>query len=185
MNKWFLLLAIVTFGINLNAQKYYTKEGKISFYSDAPLERIEAHNNKATAVMDMTTGRIEWAVLIKAFLFEKALMQEHFNENYMESTKYPKATFQGQFLDWTAIDLSKEGEKTFDLQGKLTVHGVSKEIMTPATLIVKDGVITGKSIIKIEVADYKISIPGVVRDKIAKEVEVNIEAQFQPLKSKS
>ena len=91
-NLFFLLLATL-FCLNLSAQKFFTREGKISFYSDAPMEKIEAHNQQATSVIDIESGRMEFAVLIKAFQFEKALMQEHFNENYMESSKYPKATF--------------------------------------------------------------------------------------------
>ena len=83
----------------LLGQKYFTKDGKVSFYSDALMEKIEAHNTKAASVIDAENGQMEFAVLIKAFQFEKALMQEHFNENYMESSTYPKASFKGKIED--------------------------------------------------------------------------------------
>ena len=90
-------------------QRYFTKAGKVSFLSDASVEKIEATTNTGTCVLDASSGKIEFAVLIKSFQFEKALMQEHFNENYMESSKYPKAIFKGQIVEWSNIDLSKDG----------------------------------------------------------------------------
>jgi hypothetical protein len=163
------------------AQKYFTKSGNISFYSDAPLEKIEAHNGNATAVMDLETGAIEWAVLIKGFEFEKSLMQEHFNENYMESSKFPKSIFKGKFKDWSPISISQNGIHETAVEGTLTIHGVSKKIDVPVTLEVKEGMIRGKSEFTIEVADFEIKIPGIVKDKIAKTVAVVVDAQLKPL----
>ena len=92
-----LLVALVSFQSGI-AQKYFTRNGNISFHSDTPMEKIEGHNKNSTAVIDAESGKLEFAVLIKAFHFEKALMEEHFNENYMESNKFPKASFKGQIL---------------------------------------------------------------------------------------
>ena len=166
---------------SLQAQKYFTKEGNVSFYSKAPLEDIEAHNAKATGVLDMGNGNMEWAILIKAFKFEKALMQEHFNENYMESSKFPKATFKGQLLDYIPIDLTEDASYTFQLEGTLNIHGISKPVKTTTALEIQNGVMTGESELTIKVADYKIGIPSIVRDKIAKEVKIVINAEFQPM----
>lgn len=167
----------------VNAQKYFTKEGNVSFFSEAPMENIEAHNSKATAVLDMETGRVEWAILIKAFNFKKALMQEHFNENYMESSKFPKAVFKGAIKNWQKLDLNNNQTVELDLEGSMTIHGVTREITTPASFIVLDGQLSGKSKFTVLVQDYDIEIPSVVRDKIAKEILVTVDASFIPLKN--
>ena len=181
----FFVLAALMMGATLNAQKYFTREGKVSFFSEAPVEKIEAHNSKATAVVDAEAGKIEFAVLIKAFQFEKALMQEHFNENYMESSKYPKAVFKGDVVNMDKVDLGKDGEYPVEVKGSMTIHGVTNEIEAPGKFIVKDGNITAASSFTVEVADYKIEIPAVVRDNIAREVRIDIEAALQELKKGS
>lgn len=181
----FFIVATILLGTSLSAQKYFTREGKVSFYSDAPVEKIEAHNSKATAVLDAGSGNMEFAVLIKAFQFEKALMQEHFNENYMESDKFPKALFKGEVLNLDKVNLEKDGEYPVKVKGSLTIHGVTNEIESPGKFIVKDGNITASSSFTVEVADYDIQIPAVVRDNIAKEVRINIEAGLQELKKGS
>lgn len=161
--------------------KYFTKEGKVSFFSDAPMEKIEAFNRKASSVYDATTGKLEWSVLIKAFQFEKALMQEHFNENYMESDKYPKATFKGQVVDAGRINLAKDGQYPVKVKGTLEIHGVSQEVQTDGVFVVKGGKIQSNAGFTIAVADYGITIPAVVRDKVAKTVRIEVSAEYQPL----
>ena len=181
----FFVLAALLVGSTLNAQKYFTREGKVSFFSDAAVEKIEAHNSKATAVVDAETGNMEFAVLIKAFQFEKALMQEHFNENYMESSKYPKAAFKGEITNMDEVKLNKDGEYAAMVKGSLTIHGVTNEVEAPGKFIVKDGNITATSSFTAKVADYKIEIPSVVRENIAKEVRIDIEVGLQELKKGS
>ncbi len=141
----FFVFAALMAGTTLNAQKFFTREGKVSFYSGAPVEKIGAYNSKATAVVDAEAGNMEFAVLIKAFQFEKALMQEHFNENYMESDKYPKALFKGQVTDMDKVNLSKNGEYPVNVKGSLTIHGVTKEVEVPGKFTVKDGNMTAAS----------------------------------------
>lgn len=165
----------------LQAQKYFTREGKVSFFSSTPIEDIEAHNSKATSVVDAETGRTEFAVLIKAFQFEKALMQEHFNENYMESGTYPKATFKGQFSDWGSVDLAKDGTYPVEVKGDLTIHGVTNPVAANGTFTVKGGQVQAVSTFKIAVEDYGIAIPSVVRENIAKELEIRVDCNLQPL----
>lgn len=182
MNKSVLLMGVV-FVISLtslNAQKFFTREGKIAFFSDTPLEKIEAHNNSATSVIDLETGRMEFAVLIKAFQFEKALMQEHFNENYMESDKFPKAVFKGQITNMDEIDLTKEGEYAVMVEGDLTIHGVTQPVQTEGTIKVEEGQMKANSSFTVLVADYEIEIPGVVRDNIAKAVRIDVEMDYKP-----
>jgi polyisoprenoid-binding protein YceI len=168
-------------GSGLLAQKYFTRAGKVSFYSDAPLEKIEAHNRQATAVVDFSSGAIEFAVLIKAFQFEKALMQEHFNENYLESTKYPKATFKGQVLKPEQVKLDQDGRYPVKVKGKLTIKGVTREVETEGGFVVHQGALSAVAAFKVAVADYEIGIPKLVADKIAKVVEVKVDTGLAPL----
>ena len=106
----FSTLVVLLFLANgLSAQKYFTRGGNVSFNSDTPLEKIEAINSNAACVLDTETGKLQFSVLIKAFTFEKALMQEHFNENYMESTKFPKSTFKGEIENFRDVDFSTAG----------------------------------------------------------------------------
>ena len=159
---------------SISAQKYFTRSAKITFFSDARVEKIEAVNNSAISVLDASTGNMEFAVLIKGFQFQKSLMQEHFNENYMESSKYPKAIFKGRVNNWSEINLQKDGEYTANIDGEITVHGVTKKIETTATFIIKEGLISATSVFELTVADFKIKIPRVVRDNIAKKVAVTV-----------
>lgn len=167
--------------VNLQAQKYFTKTGEISFYSSTPIEDISAVSNSASTVFDLNSGKIQWAVLIKSFEFEKALMQEHFNENYMESSKFPKGSFKGSIKDYADLDLSKDGSYEAKVLGSLTIHGKTQEITTSAIFNVDNGQITATSKFNISVADYDIEVPSVVKDNIAKEIEVNINANYEIL----
>lgn len=169
----------------LNAQKYFTRTGTISFFSEAPLEKIEATNNSATSIFDLETGNMEFAVLIKGFQFEKALMQEHFNENYMESSKFPKATFKGQIAEIGDVDFSKDGEYPVKVKGALTIHGETQEVETEGKFVVKEGAIAANASFEIAVADYKIEIPKVVRDNIAKIVRIDINSDYKLFKKGS
>jgi len=169
----------------LNAQRYFTREGKVSFFSDAKIEQIEAINKTATSVYDAETGKMEFAVLIKAFQFEKALMQEHFNENYMESDKFPKASFKGNVVDFKAVNLTKDGVYPVKVKGQLTIHGVTKDVEAEGKFTVKGGAITAASTFNVAVADYGIVIPSLVRENIAKTVKIDVAVAYQELKKGS
>ena len=166
----------------VSGQKYFTKTGHVSFYSDTPLEKIEAQNKSSNCVLDLATGKLEFAVLIKGFQFEKALMQEHFNENYLESNKFPKATFKGQIDNYTKIDVTKNGKSTVKVSGDLTLHGVTKKLTTEALVEVKGGKIDADATFNIIVADYNIAIPSLVKDQISKSVKVKVDATLEVLK---
>lgn len=179
------IIMILAVAMMATAQKYYTKTGEITFTSKAPLEKIEAENNTATCVIDAATGKMQMAVLIKAFKFEKALMQEHFNENYMESSKYPKAKFSGQIKNISAVDFDKDGTYEISVAGKLTIHGVTKSIAEKGKIIIKNGKIQAKCAFTVALADYNIKIPKVVKDNIAKTVSIDIDLDLKALKKKS
>jgi hypothetical protein len=161
-------------------QSYMTKNGFIGFYSKTPLEDIRAENNQVYAILDVSSHRLAFAVLLKGFLFTKELMQVHFNENYVESDKYPKATFSGVCSG--EMDLSKNGTYQVVVKGDLNLHGVTKTVETTAQLEVKNDHIEGLSAFKLKPEDFNIAIPSIVRDKIAS--EMNVRVQIDCIRSK-
>lgn len=184
MKKTFGLFALIValfFATQTWGQKYFTRDGQITFTSETPMEKIEAANQKATSVLDAHTGQVEFAVLIKGFQFEKALMQEHFNENYLESTKFPKATFKGVIADIDRIDLAKDGVYPITVKGNLMIHGVTQPVVAEGKLEVKNGAVHAQSSLNLSPEDYGIKIPAVVRDNIARSLNVKIAVNYEPL----
>lgn len=160
-----------------HAQKYSTEQASISFFSDAAIEDITAGNKKAAGVFNSTTGDIAYSVPIKEFQFQKSLMKEHFNEKYMDTEKYPKSTFQGKI---SGYDPSASGIQNVNSKGKLTIHGQTKDVEIPGT-IEKQGdklIMKSKFIVKLE--DYKITIPQLLWQNIAEQVEVTVDFTFKP-----
>jgi len=175
----FSIVLIIT-SVEIYAQKYFTRSGNVSFHSKALLEDIDAYNSQGTFVLDEASRQVQMAVLIKAFQFEKALMQEHFNENYMESDQFPKAIFKGKIISPKDFTLeSADDIPVCNIEGTMTIHGVSKAYSTSASFVLKDGKVHASAIFPIVVADYNIRIPSIVKDKIAKEVEVKIDLQLE------
>lgn len=123
-----ILLFLLSAVSALAQSKYFTKSGKISFFSRSSMENIEAVNNKVVSVLDIATGQLEFAILMKGFEFDRALMQEHFNEDYVESDKYPKAIFKGSVENSKAISLTTDNVATVKVNGTLTIHGVTNPI---------------------------------------------------------
>ncbi len=169
----FLLLHVSFTGFAQS--KLFTKNGIISFYSKAPVEDIEATNNKVLAIVDLEKNTIEFSVLIKGFEFEKGLMQEHFNENYLESDKYPKAYFKGVF-EGSIPGILSAGNKTYTLSinGHLSLHGVTQPLKTPGVITVKDKLIKASSSFTIRLSDFKIKIPTLVANNISKEILIKV-----------
>ena len=169
----FLLINLVT-----TAQKVYTKNGNVSFFSKSSMENIQADNNQLVSVFVPKTGDLQFSVLIKGFHFKKALMEEHFNESYMESDKYPKALFKGTITNMSKINVAADGVYTVEVTGDLTIHGVTQKVTTSGTLTIKSGIITATSKFKVKLADYKISIPAVVKNNIAEMIEINVSCVY-------
>lgn len=162
--------------------KFYTKTGKISFYSSATMENIEAANKSVVCLLNSATGDLQFSLLMKGFEFKKALMQEHFNKNYVESDKYPKAEFKGQITNNSAINYAVNGSYNAIVKGKLTIHGVTKDIETSGTITVKDGKLTVASTFNVLVADYNITIPRIYKDNISKTIKITVNCALDPLK---
>ena len=183
MKKFLCLVLILEICLCSETQKrFFTKTGIVSFEASTPLETINPVNKSATSVIDITTGQIEFAVLIKGFEFSKALMQEHFNENYMESSRYPKSIFKGIITNLQSIAFSKDGTYPATVKGSLEIHGVKKEITVTGTITVSKDIIKSAAQFNVSISDYNISIPGVVRDKISKTAKVNVSCTYTPLK---
>lgn len=183
--KNFVLISILILsGSIASAQdKFFTKNGRISFVSKGNIETIEANHKSITCVLDSKTGNIQFSVLMRGFEFRKALMQEHFNENYVESDKYPRSEFRGQVTNNSAIDYTKDGVYDAKVKGKLTIHGVTKDIETNGKITVKGGKPQANATMAILLADYKISIPGIHRENINNNVTITIDCAMEPLKS--
>jgi len=183
MKSFSFVAIIMLFQLHsLVGQKYYSKAGRIQFVSDAPLEKIEATNNSTLIVLDAATGRMDLSVLIKGFQFAKALMQEHFNENYMESHLYPKGLFSGTIINMKEISFSKDGSYIARVQGELTLHGVTKSMTTSGQVSVKAGKIYATSTFDITIADFNIDIPKVVKENVSKTVRVTVSAELLLMK---
>ncbi|MGB3077183.1 MAG: YceI family protein [Chitinophagales bacterium] len=183
-NRIFISLALLMLlgaSVTSSAQnKYFDKNCDVTFLSNTPLEKIEGQNSSAVSVLDISTGSMDFAVLNTAFEFHQALLQEHFNENYMESEKYPKATFKGQIKNIAAVNFKADGTYPIEVSGTLTMHGVSKDIQTKGTVKVSGGAIQGVSSFSVKPEDYNIEIPSVVKDKIAKDIAINVSANYLP-----
>ena len=166
--KKLLLTALLISSNFLSAQQYLTREARLDFDAGSPLEDIEAFTESGSAVYDANTDKIGVQVLMTSFQFKRALMQEHFNENYVESEKFPKASFKG---------LYSEG----NVSGGLTIHGVTKEIKVPARLDQENGNFVLVTSFDITLADYDVKIPSAVANKISKKASIQVHATLKKI----
>lgn len=162
--------------MQVNAQKYIGKNGRISFFSEAPIEDISAINNNVSAVYDSNTGEIVFQLRIKDFIFPKKLMQEHFNENYLESDIYPNSVFQGKVVN-PKTDIKKNGNTR--VIGSLKIHGETNQIILEGDLIRQEDVVTIKADFSVKLADYNIDIPKIVIYNIAEKIDINVDIKLK------
>jgi endo-1,4-beta-mannosidase len=158
------------------SQKFVADKSFISFFSDAPVEDIQAENKKALSLFDAGTGEIVFSVPIKEFRFKKSLMEEHFNEKFMESETYPKASFQGVI---SGFQKENAGVQAVTAKGKLVIHGVTRDVELPGTIENSNTKLALKSVFKVKLEDYKVEIPTLLWQNIAEEVEVTIEFAYK------
>jgi polyisoprenoid-binding protein YceI len=149
-------------------KKYYSKTATLSFVNKTNIETISANNKSAAVVIDSKTGAVSFSALIKSFTFEKALMQQHFNDNYMESGKFPKSEFKGKISNNADVKYTTDGTYSAKVAGKLTMHGVTKDVSTTATIVVKSGKVTSSGSFTVTLKDY-----GIKDDKIAKTATIS------------
>jgi polyisoprenoid-binding protein YceI len=171
-----LLVLVLKFS---SAQIYICKTGAISFVSEAPLELIKAQSAKATGVIDAATKNVAFSIDIDSFEgFNSGLQKEHFRENYMETTKYPKATFKGKIIE--DVDLTKPGVFTVRAKGVFNIHGAEKEKILKVKITIKDNTITIETHFEVLLDDHNIKVPKLVNQKIASIIGVNVEALLKP-----
>jgi len=164
--------------------KYMTRVGHISFFSVSIMEDIEARNDKVAAVFDLGTGQVAFSVPVHEFQFKRTLMQEHFNENYLESEKFPKATFVGQVNNIGQVArLVGTTTQNVEVEGNLTMHGVTRKVLITGTLKVRDGQLVAFAYFNIAPADFNIDVPRLVREHIAKSVSVSVNLSCDPVGS--
>ena len=173
-----LFLAVLVSVITFAQDKYYTKSGTIIFESSVPaFEEVKATNNKVTAVLK-SDGSIASLALTKAFRFKIALMEEHFNENYMESNKFPKASFYGKIINFNIKNLSSS-DKIYKIKGTLTIRGIKKEVTINSSVKLKNNTIHMNAEFSVTPESFNIKIPSIVRKKIAKKVDVSFNFELK------
>ena len=167
-----LLLVFVLSPFSGSSQKrYFTEKAFISFFSEGVIEDITAANTKVTSILDLVNGEIAYLLSPKDFQFDKKLMQVHFNEKYMESEKYPRSSFKGKIVGYNDSSTELQNVKAV---GKLTIHGVTKEINVPGTLQIQGKTVALRSKFNVRLEDYNITVPQIVWQNIAQEVEVTV-----------
>lgn len=163
-----------------SAQVYTAKSGTATFFSKAPLENIEGKSSSIQSILNTSTKSVAFIISIRSFQFEKDLMQEHFNEKYMESDKYPNATYSGKINE--DVDFTRDGTYNVSSTGKIAMHGQEKEITVPGVFTIKNGEATLQSDFPLSVKDFKIEIPQLLFQNIADTVSVNVNVVYQPYK---
>ncbi|HEY9045945.1 MAG TPA: YceI family protein [Ohtaekwangia sp.] len=163
-----------------HGQIFITTTAKVQFFSETPLENISAINSNVSSLINTNTDSVLVRMKNTAFVFKNALMQEHFNENYMESTKYPIDSFRGKINE--NIDYAKDGVYSVTATGTFMLHGVEKTTTIPGTLTIKNNVIHLDAELMVHTADFKIEIPKLVFSKIAEDIKVNMSADYKPKK---
>lgn len=177
MRTIILCLFILVNTINLSAQDLYkATDGEISFFSEAPVENISAVNKDVKALINAKNAEVAFIVTNVGFKFEKPLMEEHFNENYMESHKYKVSVFKGKIID--KIDFTKDGTYEVTAKGTLDIHGVTVEREIKGTLTISNGKINLTTDFDVALKDHKIKIPSVVVKNIAEVVKVTVNINF-------
>lgn len=179
-----ILFAISVLSLNsIFAQKTYysTKSGSAFFDAGTGLEDITATNKLTTVIMDPSTGKMNFLMNIKGFEFKSQLMQDHFNENYMESDKYPTSSFKGTISNISKVNFSKDGNYPVTVTGTLEIHGVKNEVTANGTIKIKGETVEASSDFNIQLEDYKIPVPSVVGEKLSKTVKIKINASLSKL----
>lgn len=181
MNHSLKQLTVLAFGLfsvlgSAQAQQFLARTGEVSFYSSTPVEDITANSKQMSCILDASTGAFAFQIPIRSFHFEKALMEEHFNENYLESAKFPNATFKGNFTNWNASALKDGKPHSVEARGELTIHGITVQRTISGTVTWKDGKWVMQAQFNVAPPAHEIAIPDVVKEKIAKEIRVNVNA---------
>lgn len=180
--RFSLSIALALMSFYASAQpRFIDRGGYASFFSSAPMEDIKAESEQVVSILDVKEGKIVASMLMRSFKFRKALMQEHFNENYVESSKYPKASFTGRVTNIDELDLENDGKYTLDVTGEITLHGVTRPLSVKAEATVSNGSVQAKAVFPLRVKDFEIQVPRLVVNNIAEVVEVTVIFNYKPM----
>jgi hypothetical protein len=163
---------------NLFAQKYICKDGNVHLLSKTAMLTIDGKNNKASSILDSKTGDLVVQLQVRGFKFPEALLEEHFNENYMQSGTFPKADFKGKIANIATVNFTKDGEYPIDIVGKLTIHGETRDIKEKGKLVIKGGKVEGTSTMNISLANYKVKIEESYKDRIDDKVALSMDLKY-------
>lgn len=177
----FLIVAFVLLSTSVFAQKYITKEGEIELFSETSLFTIEATNQKVASILNAETGEVVTSTLVRSFKFREALVGEHFNENYMESEKFPKSVFKGKISNFSTVNLSKDGTYPITIEGNLTMHGETRPVKTNGTIIVKGDAISAKTEFNVSLENFKIKVEESYKDRINDEIKLTIHFDYSKM----
>ena len=179
MNKllplFFLIFSFADF--DTKQHQFIARQGQISFFSYTSVENIEAKNNQVLSILDIEKEEIAISMLMRAFVFKKDLMYEHFNESYIESDIYPKANFEGKIIEF---DANTTEQQTKIIRGQLTIHGITKELDIKASIENKNGKYAVSGAFEVFVKDFDIKIPPILASNIAKTISIQFLFQYQP-----
>lgn len=181
-NLLFALFMVIS--LVANAQDTLsTKNAVINFDATSPNspEKIEAVSKTAISKMLVKTGEVAFAIQMMSFEFEKSLMKDHFNENYVETTKFPRATFKGAIQDYSKVNLSKNGKYPVKVKGSMTLHGVTKDVIADGVINVNGDKVSATSTFKLNLLEFNIKIPDLVKDKVAKEATIIVNATYNKM----
>lgn len=180
MKKQVFLTLFLLFSIaQVRSQDIWmTRTGTVVFHAGTSLEDIDGTSNEAASLLNVKTGDLAFQIPVKSFHFKRSLMEDHFNENYMESNKFPKSTFTGKITDLSKVNFTKDGVYPVTVEGDLMIHGFTRKITTPGTITINGGKINATANFKVLIADYNIPIPGVVAEKIAKEATIEVKCSY-------
>jgi polyisoprenoid-binding protein YceI len=181
--KLFTLLCTLLFINPAPQSRFYTRTGNVAFICKGSLGKVEGTNSTTLAVLDSKSGAMEFVLQVKSFSFQKQLMQQHFNEEYVESDKFPEAEFKGSITNNSEINYTQQGSYVCRAKGKLTIHGVTKDIDVPATIKITDGKINAISTFTILLSDYDIKIPSLVKDQVSNVVTITVNCDLELLKN--
>jgi hypothetical protein len=174
-----LIIILLICSSPLSAQRYMTRSAEVYFLSEKEaLEVVEATNNQVGAVIDLETSEIAFQIQLRAFHFKIALMEEHFNENYVESELYPTATFRGAFID---LPEKISSEIELQVQGEMDFHGLKQKIILPVKVSIKDNILKGSTQFRLLCSDFGIEIPKIVSDKLANDIKVIVNAELSKI----
>lgn len=184
MKKSVVILIFILIHLHGFAQStYFTRNGHVYFISLTDAIDIDANNYQCASFLNIETGKIQFAVLIKSFEFTLATAKEHFNESYMESDKFPKASFKGEILNIDQLNLKEFGSYQVRVKGELTIRGITKNIEVAGEIIVEKEMINAKSEFEVAISDFDISVPKVVEHRVAKQVLVKVDMNYSPYKN--